>query len=460
MDGEDAFEGDILVRSGRIAAIGKALKAPRGVSVIEAAGMQVLPGFIDGHSRFLLIMEGPSTAKTDGNVLDLFDYFQEEEMAWALSRGVTAAALSPPSVTGFSGRIAVVKLLPKADPEKRLLRKDAALKAGLGIGMLGNAIARLKSADAIENQFKAAKKYRESWEKYEEELEAYLEKLAEKEKEADKKEKKEEKSPKKKGEEEKGDGKKEKKEGDPEKKEGKEKGRKERPRKDRFAPPGDNPGERGGKGGKPDEKKPAEKKKEALKKPKKPTYVPANEFLLKAMDGELAVHFEVHRAADILWALDLKRRFHLDLVLVGCTEGYRVAEEIEAAGVPVILGAVMRQGVRKADEFFNQREDLAAILAKEGIPLTLAGSGRRAGETRFLAFNAALAVRGGLCPGAALEAITIQAARTLGVADRIGSLERGKDADIVLFDGDPLTSDAVVKMVLINGRIVYRADGG
>ena len=196
-------------------------------------------------------------------------------------------------------------------------------------------------------------------------------------------------------------------------------------------------------------------KKEELKKPKQPSHVLGNEYLMKAMDGEMAVHLEVHRAADILRALEIKRKYHLDLVLVGCTEGYLVADAIKKAGVPVILGPVRRTAVREANEFFNHRADCAAILAAKGIPIALAGSGRQPMETRFVALNAALAAGAGLCPRVALEAITVSAAAILGVKDSIGSLEKGKDADIVLVRGCPLESDGQVEKVLVNGKVVY-----
>jgi len=98
---------------------------------------------------------------------------------------------------------------------------------------------------------------------------------------------------------------------------------------------------------------------------------------------------------------------------------------------------------------------MSSLLKARDIPFALGTSGRAGMETRFLALNAAQAAGAGLDQRSALLAVTLWPARILDVADRIGSLEKGKDADIVILDGSPLDSDAAVFQVLINGQVVF-----
>ncbi|MHC4944457.1 MAG: amidohydrolase family protein [Planctomycetota bacterium] len=465
-DGE-VIQGDILVRNGKIAALGEEFDPPFPVPRFEAKGYNVIPGLCDAYSAFLLDVDEKAAARIDGDVLDSFDRFDDETMLDALSRGVTSLALTPPSREGVSGRISVVKLIPGVPLEEMVLERDAALKAGLGVKNFGDALLRLKSAASLARQFKGAKDYREAWESYEEALEEYMEKLeARAKEEASSKEKddkagdeetteekeSDKKGPDKKGPEKKGKDKK------------KDKGKKgfekvQEGRDPSFAP--DELKRRGGK------RKPQETAKEKapeadqepakegeLQKPRRPKFDPMKELLLDAMDGELALHFEVHRAADILGVLEIAKRFHLDGVLLGCTEGYLVMDEIKESGLPVILEEVERPLPEERNVYLNHDRRSAARLDAQGIPIAIA-SGRNAASARFLRLNAAAAAGAGLDPHKALEAITSAPARILGVSDRIGTLEKGKDADLVILDGDPLDSDSRVVQVMINGKKVF-----
>lgn len=436
MTGGEAWEGDILVRSGKIKALGREMKLPSKVPMINARGRTILPGFVDANSVYLLHSPNKAVGRADADVLDDFDYFQKEKMEWALSRGVTAMALTPPSGDGIRGRCAVVKLIPGASLDEMKVKERIALKAGLGTGALGVPFMRMMTAAALDKKFKEAKQYEEAWKTYEEELEEYLKKI--KPAGGEEPEKKEtEEAPEK--EEKKGE-KKEKKDGDEPPKGG-----------GRFA-----------RGAKEEEKKEekekegkAKKKEEEPKKPREPAFNMEKDILLEAMRGEVDFQIEVHRASDILEVLKWKKKHCLDLVLVGCTEGYMVADEIREAGVPVILGSVARPRSRERNAYFNHCPESAACLAAKKIPFALASSGRSSEEVRFLSLNAALAAGHGLAKEKALQAITIRAAEILGVDDRLGSIEKGKDADLVIMSGHPFESDARVDMVLINGRVVY-----
>jgi imidazolonepropionase-like amidohydrolase len=130
-------------------------------------------------------------------------------------------------------------------------------------------------------------------------------------------------------------------------------------------------------------------------------------------------------------------------VLDGASESYLVLDQIKAASVPVLLHPTM----------FRARGETA--LRKAGIPFALqSGYESYVPKTRVVLFEAALAAANGLTPEEALASITIDAAKLLGIAGRVGSLERGKDADLALFDGDPFEYTTHVVGVVIEGEVV------
>jgi len=180
----------------------------------------------------------------------------------------------------------------------------------------------------------------------------------------------------------------------------------------------------------------------------------ALEALGALLDGRNTAFFECYRADDVMTALRLIDEFKMKAVLIGCAEGYKIAEEIAARKVPVIVGP-MGIGSRRVET-----EDLtisnAAVLSKAGVRVVIQSEGAFGlGAEEELPLVAALAVKGGMSRQEALRSITLTAAEVLGVAGRIGSLEPGKDADIVIFDGDPLFYKTRVVRVLINGDQVH-----
>jgi imidazolonepropionase-like amidohydrolase len=178
----------------------------------------------------------------------------------------------------------------------------------------------------------------------------------------------------------------------------------------------------------------------------------ALEPLAALLDGKLPAFIECYRADDIMTALRLVDEFKFKAVLIGCAEGFRVAGEIAKRGIPVIVGP-MGIGPKRV-ETMDVTVANAAVLAKAGIKVVLEAEDNSLGigALEELPLAAALAVKGGMDRDAALRAITLTAAEVLGVADRIGSLEAGKDADIVVFDGDPLDYRTRVKTVLLRGQ--------
>lgn len=178
------------------------------------------------------------------------------------------------------------------------------------------------------------------------------------------------------------------------------------------------------------------------------------EPLAKVRKGELKAFFECYRVDDILTALRILDEFNLEGVLVGCTEGYKIAGEIAKRNVPVIVSP-FGVGPRRM-ETENVTIENAAILASAGVKVIIKGEeALGVGSIRELPLLAAFAVKGGLDRNQALRSITLSAAEVLGVADHIGSISSGKDADLVVFSGDPLQYRTVVERVFIDGQIVY-----
>jgi imidazolonepropionase-like amidohydrolase len=174
--------------------------------------------------------------------------------------------------------------------------------------------------------------------------------------------------------------------------------------------------------------------------------------LAAVLKGELPLRVHARIENDIRAALTLAEEFHVPrLILDECTEGYRVADLIASRRVPVVLGPfVDPHGPAREDE--EACLNNAGILAARGVPVAFGSGGADPGELRSWA---AFAVRYGLQPDAALRAITLQAASVAGVSARVGSLEPGKDADLLLLDGDPLDYRTFVEKTFVNGRLVY-----
>jgi len=170
------------------------------------------------------------------------------------------------------------------------------------------------------------------------------------------------------------------------------------------------------------------------------------------LDGDMRMLITVERSHDILTTLRLAEEFDIDIVLDSASEAYLVTDRIKAAGVPVITHPTMaRHGGERANATF----EAAAHLRDAGIPFALqSGFEAYVPKTRVILFEAGVAAANGLSFEEALASITIDAARLLGIDDRVGSLEVGKDADIALYDGDPFEYTTHAIGVLIDGNVV------
>lgn len=176
------------------------------------------------------------------------------------------------------------------------------------------------------------------------------------------------------------------------------------------------------------------------------------EMLSRLLRGEVRALVTAHTAPDIMSALRLQKEFGFKMVLDGAAEAYLLLDEIKAAGIPVIVHPTM---IRTSGETRNASLETASLLRKAGITLALqSGYEGYVPKTRVVLFEAALAASHGLSFEDALMTITIDAARVIGVEKRVGSLEAGKDGDVVLFDGDPFEYTTRVCAVIINGTVV------
>jgi imidazolonepropionase-like amidohydrolase len=178
----------------------------------------------------------------------------------------------------------------------------------------------------------------------------------------------------------------------------------------------------------------------------------AAEVWMQVLQREKPLLVTVHRAHDILSAIRLGKEFNLRLVLSGVAEAYLVLDQIRESGYPVIVHPAME---RARGEAVNIGFETAAKIKAAGIPFAMqSGYESYVPKTRVVLFEAGVAAAHGLGFEPALSALTIDAARLLGIADRTGSIEPGKDADIALYDGDPFEYTSHCVGVIINGRVV------
>ena len=180
------------------------------------------------------------------------------------------------------------------------------------------------------------------------------------------------------------------------------------------------------------------------------------EAFAAVLKGERALLLTAHRATDILAALRLKEEFKIPVVLDGAAEAHLVLAQIKAAGVPVILHPSM---ARAFGETENLSLETAAKLKAAGIPFALqSGFEGYVPKTRVVLWEAAMAAANGLSFEEALASITLDAAKIAGVADRVGSLEVGKDGDVACYDGDPFEWTTHCTGTVVQGRVVSEGE--
>lgn len=178
------------------------------------------------------------------------------------------------------------------------------------------------------------------------------------------------------------------------------------------------------------------------------------ECWLPVFDGTIPLKAHVHRADDILTAIRIARQYGLKLTLDHCTEGHLIADEIKESGFPAILGPSLAS--RNKIEIKYMDFKTAGVLHQAGVKVAIM-TDHPVSLIQCLPLCAGLAAREGLGISEALRSITINAAEICGVADRVGSLEPGKDADIAIFDGNPLEVFTRCLYTIVNGEVIYDA---
>ena len=186
---------------------------------------------------------------------------------------------------------------------------------------------------------------------------------------------------------------------------------------------------------------------------KMPKFDMKAEALIPVLRREIPLKAHAHRADDIMTALRIAKEFGLKITIEHCTEGHLIVDELKEADVPVAVGPTLTNASKV--ELLNKSWTTPGILAEAGLRVSIITDAPVIPQ-QYLALCAGLAVKAGMDPFKALQAITINPARHIGIEDRAGSLEAGKDADVVLTDGDPMVSDTVVRYVIADGKVLVR----
>jgi imidazolonepropionase-like amidohydrolase len=405
--GVELADAAILVERGVIVAIGPEVEAPEGARRIE--GAVACAGFVDPWSS--LGLDGGSVddlgTKPATRTVDAVDpwrrAFEREE---ANRGGVTSVRAQAGRAAPVGGIGAVLRV--EREGESDVVLEDACVAATIGIsrgGKRGDVFDRAAEVERLIAAIDKGRRYREAELEYRDELAEWQEAIAEKREELE------------------GDFKKAKKKREKEIEEAEEKGKEFK-----------------------------EDKYKEDKKPRKPKHDADDEVMARVAEGELPLVVEAHGAAEIRNLLMGTEKFdRLRLILAGATEAHHLADELAERGVPVIVWPVP-MGADKAPEYGDHDLARAGELERAGVEVLIgSGGGSDARELRLLA---ALAVGHGLDPEAALGAITSRPAGAFDVRGRLGSLERGRDADVLVLDGDPLDTTARLRFVVSKGRVV------
>ena len=364
------YQGDILIRDGKLISVGE--KAEEDDEILDAAGLNAYPGFIDAHSHIGLDGYGGPTGTTyDYNEMnDIccpqlrgFDsyYALDPAIPMALAGGVTTVAAGPGSANVLGGTFFAVKLYGNT-VEENMLREAIGMKCAFGENPKRCYKDKCDSA-----RMTTAAKLREML------FEARDYKL-----------------------------------------------RKEAAGSDYS---------------------------------KYPKFDLKMEALIPVLDRSIPLKAHAHRSDDIMTALRIAREFNVRITIEHCTEGHLIVNELKEADVPVAVGPTLTNASKL--ELLNKSWTTPGILASAGLQVSIITDAPVIPQ-QYLPLCAGLAVKAGMDPFRALQAITINPAKHIGVEYRVGSLEVGKDADIVLTDGNPMVSDTVVRYVIVDGKVLFR----
>ncbi len=405
MSGEPIENGTILLRDGQIIDVGVDLKIPVEAIVIDATGKVVMPGFVESHSS-----SGMSQANETNpivpyvSVLDSIDpmnsYFQQ-----ARRNGVTSVAITPGNSTMIGGQAAVIKTGGEFIDEM-VLKPDVGVK----ISLRPVSGSRMSHLATLRKTLDDAKRK--------------MEEKKDDQKDAAKKADEEKAAP--------ASGR---------------RGRRQPPKEDEDKKQDDDPAET-------KEEKPADK----AESTKPETELDKAMFAL--LSGKLPAIIYCDQAMDVAQALRLIKEYNLTARLVLGKDCHKAAAKVAKSGLPVIMDETLvfwEEDPRTKEEtkivlpkiFGDQNVKFALQVARANSP-TLGNN--------YLWYQAATCVKYGMPEQEALEALTTLPAKFLGVDQFVGSIEKGKDGDIIILSGDPLKVDTWVETTIVNGEVVYQRD--
>jgi imidazolonepropionase-like amidohydrolase len=375
IEGEPFEDGVVLVEDGKIAALGRGVRIPRGAKRVDARGKVITPGLIDAHAHVGVWEEGDGWAGDDVNEatdpvtaqVRALDAINPADLGFrdAVSGGVLAVNVNPGSANPIGGQTVALKTWGRT-VDAMVLRQPSGVKSALGENpkrTYGNRkempSTRLGTAGVIRGAFVDAGNYINK----------------------------------------------------------------------QLHPEPDKPFER-------------DLKLEAL---------------ALVLQRQIPWRQHCHRADDIATALRIADEFGYQLVIDHGTEAHLLADDIARRGVPVVIGPLFTARVKV--ELRNRSLANPGKLAAAGVKIAIT-TDHPVVPIHFLIYQAILAVKEGLDRQAALEALTINPARLMGVDNRIGSLAPGKDGDLSIWSGDPLDVMSRVEQAWVDGRQVYRYDAG
>lgn len=369
---ETPYTADIVVENGKISAIAPNVTVPADAEVIDAAGLEVYPGFVEAHGHTGLDGSGIGYEGADYNEMnDILspqlrgiDGFQPFDPAITEARnaGVTTICVGPGSANVLGGTFTVVKTIGKRIDDMTVIKENA-MKCAFG-----------------ENPKRC---YRNSGDSTRMSTAAKLREMLFKAKEYDRK----------------------------------------------IKAAGDDPS-------------------------KLPPFDMKLNALLPVIRGQMPLKAHAHQADDIFTAIRIAKEFGLKLTLEHVTEGHLIVDELAKENYPLAVGPTLTHPTKF--ELRNKSWITPGVLQKAGCQVSIITDSPVIPQS-YLPLCAGLAVKAGMDPFGALQAITINPAKHIGAEDRVGSLEVGKDADIVLTDGCPFEVSTKVEKVLIDGKVVFEA---
>ena len=175
------------------------------------------------------------------------------------------------------------------------------------------------------------------------------------------------------------------------------------------------------------------------------------EALVPVVRKEMKCRIHAHQADDIVTAIRVCEEFDLDYSIEHCTEGYKILDFLKEKNITAVVGPLLMGPMKM--EIWGCRQDTPAVMEKAGINFCLTADDSSA--TKWLPIHVGIAMRHGLSFEAAMEAVTIRPAKLLGLSDRMGSIEVGKDADLAIFSGMPFSNLSLCEATMIDGVFEY-----